>query len=185
MTTKKMFLVNTIPYVKPEWKKILHLRPKWSKYISSSNQNRSETITLRVSYTHIDHIREYPPEKKNKNQPGTEFLPFASHVYKKSPYSCAKHRLAPRLNSGKLELSFASMLSFAHDIAQWSIILNALTWQYASYGIKVLLRLRYNLVLLTLRNIFYCTLSLTRPTVLSDSVVLLHWIQSFILRYMS
>ena len=47
-------------------------------------------------------------------------------------------------------------------IAQWSIIFNALTWQYASYGIKVLLRLRYNLVLLTLRNIF------TAPTHLLD-----------------
>lgn len=34
------------------------------------------------------------PPGKYKNQPGTEFLPFALHAYKKSPYSCAKHRLA-------------------------------------------------------------------------------------------
>ena len=44
-------------------KNVLRLRPRWSKYISSSNQNHSETITLRVLYTHIDHIREYPPRK--------------------------------------------------------------------------------------------------------------------------
>ena len=43
-------------------KNVLLLRPRWSKYISSSDQNHSETITLRVLYTHIDHIREYPPE---------------------------------------------------------------------------------------------------------------------------
>ena len=89
-------------------KNVLRLRPRWSKYISSSNQNHSETITLRVLYTHIDHIREYPPGKY-KNQPGTKFLLLASHVYKKSQRSCAKHRLAPSIRVS-LMLSYGTVV---------------------------------------------------------------------------